>query len=134
MTNKEWLLKEMQNASDEKLARSVSLTTFTNYCTRNCNGENCVDCRLEWFKQEHKEKIKLSEAEKVILENIDTKYGWIARDEEGELYVYQNKPAKSAYDWREWEGEIEISVFNHLFQFIKWEDEEPYNIQELLEE
>lgn len=26
-----------------------------------------------------------------------------------------------------------FSLFDHLFQFIKWEDEEPYNIQELLD-
>ena len=25
-----------------------------------------------------------------------------------------------------------FEFFNHLFQFIKWEDEEPYNIEDLL--
>lgn len=36
-----------------------------------------------------------------------------------------------------WHGcendEIGLTAFNHLFKFVKWEDEEPYNIQELLE-
>lgn len=28
---------------------------------------------------------------------------------------------------------INIYEFKHLFQFIKWEDEEPYEIEKLLE-
>lgn len=134
MTNKEWLLKELQNTSDEKLAESVSLTSLTDYCRRECNGINCVDCKLEWFKQEHKEKIKLSKAEKVILGNIDKKYEWLARDSDDELYIYEEKPKKATKSWSGTDyNETNIEVFNHLFKFIKFEDEEPYNIQELLD-
>lgn len=102
MTNKEWLLKEIQNTSDKKLAESVKISFFTDYCERDCNGENCVDCRLEWFKQEHKEKIELSEAERIILKNIDKEYSWIARDENKALNVYKERPIKRGADDNDW--------------------------------
>lgn len=134
MTNKEWLLKEMQNMSDEELADIIGESNFCDYVVE-CHPGSCDTCKKEWFKQEHKEKIKLSEAEKVILENIDTKYSWIARDKDGTLCVYDVKPKKDIriYDWVNGEYLFNLSVFSHLFQFIKWENEEPYNIQELLE-
>lgn len=136
MTNKEWLLKEMEKMSDEELMRKiVGIDCLCDEQRSKCKGRICEECRLEWFKQEHKEKIKLSEAEKVILENIDTKYSWIARDKDGTLCVYDVKPKKDIriYDWVNGEYLFNLSVFSHLFQFIKWENEEPYNIQELLE-
>lgn len=135
MTNKEWLLKEMQNMSDEKIAEMID-KDWNFYCvkTKRCIVD-CTKCKLWWLKQEHKEEIKLSEAERVILENIDKKYGWIARDKNDELYVYEKKPKK--VNVNSWEDETaygyeDLPVFNHLFQFIEWEDEEPYNIEELL--
>lgn len=67
----------------------------------------------------------LTEAERVILENLPKEYKWIARDKAGDLYVYADSPEKSDFI---------LSIFNHLFQFIKWEDEKPWNIEELLKE
>lgn len=68
-------------------------------------------------------------------------YEWIARDEDGELYVYVNRPEKSDDHWRNNHhlGDLEpigaanpLRPFNDMFKFIKWEDEEPYSISELL--
>lgn len=134
MTNREWLLKEMQNMSDEEIAeKKIEAVICEEQRNKGaCEGRICKECRLEWLKREHKEKIKLSDAERVILENLDKKYEWIARDEDDDLFVYKNKPYKGPTDWRELEDEQELSAFNHLFQFIKWEDEAPYNIEELL--
>lgn len=143
MTNREWLLKKMQNMSDKELAVIISVTT--NICNEQkskglCGGRFCRECKLEWLKQEHqehKEEIKLSEAERVILENLDEKYKWIARDKDNELYVYEKKPLKTDTDaWSNATAPTlyeSLSAFNHLFEFVKWEDEEPYNIEELLE-
>jgi hypothetical protein len=79
----------------------------------------------------------LTEDEKVILRNIPKKYKYIARDECGELYAYENKPKKEGYRWiivgSDWVLN-NLNMFQHLFQFIKWEDEESYNIEELLKE
>ena len=83
----------------------------------------------------------LTEDEKVILRNLPKEYKWIARDNCGTLYVYKNKPKKDEYTWVRTGGDIwddyslnNLILFQHLFQFIKWEDSEAYNIQELLEE
>ena len=84
---------------------------------------------------ERKEEPKLTEDEKVILRNLPKEYKWITRDEEGDLAVHNVKPYKSPEFWvsksdiaREY-----LVPFNNLFRFIKWEDDEPYSIEELLE-
>ena len=80
---------------------------------------------------ERKDEPKLTEDEKVILKNVPKEYKWIARDIDGCLYVYASKPKKGITMWEDSSGLPMIS-FDHLFQFIKWEDDEPYSIKELL--
>ena len=135
MTNREWLLNKMQNMSDEELIK-INLWDFICNAIRSSDCKNgiCVDCKLDWLKAEHKEKITLSEAERVILENIDKEYKWIARDNVGYIYIYSIKPAKGKSLWYNGGKFISIEAFNHLFQFITWNDSEPYNIEELLKE
>lgn len=82
-------------------------------------------------------KKALSPAERIILENIDEQYQWIARDENGSLWVYSDKPQKNESMWimrfhaNGWESFI---MFNHLFQMVQWTNEEPTLIDKLLEE
>lgn len=137
MTNREWLLNKMQNMSDEEfgcfdIRKFICKNHFVSVCNTN---NDCNRCRLEWLKLEHKEKITLSEAERIILENIDKEYKWIARDECGDLVLHAVEPHKEymCNTWINDEAEDDIlSPFNHLFQFITWNDEQPYNIEELL--
>ena len=84
----------------------------------------------EWLSE--KAKPTLAEAERAILENIDKDYKWIARDEGGYLYIHQTKPSKVDCQWQNKERFLDLESFNHLFQFITWQDDEPYNIEELL--
>ena len=128
MTNREWLLNQMQNMSDEELACRMC---------KNDDGIGCktADCNefLKWLKAEHKEQIKLSDAERVILENIDKTYKWIVRFDCGRLFLANNlqKPYKDDNgDWLCYG--VELDFYDHLFQFIKQEDEEPYEIEKLL--
>ena len=88
----------------------------------------------EKIKEILKQSIKptLSEAERVILENIDKDYRWICRDKKYGLYVYHYKPKREGTIWIGSCGNF--NAFNHLFQFITWEDSEPYNIEELLKQ
>lgn len=79
---------------------------------------------------ERKETPKLTEDEKVILRNLPKEYKWIARDLSGMVYIFIEKPEKGQAIWYGF-GQPMIP-FYHLFQFIKWEDEEPYSIEELL--
>ena len=75
---------------------------------------------------------KITEDEKVILRNLPEKYKWIARDKNGLIFLYSKKPSKCEYSW----GGCKYMLLplEHLFQFIQWEDNEPYSIKELLEE
>lgn len=84
-------------------------------------------------------KPELSDAERVILENVDKKYKWIARDgyieEEGmraELGLFENKPTRRDDYWSGIDGVI--FTFSNLFKMIKWEDKEPTLIADLLGE
>lgn len=137
MTNKQWLIKEIQNMSDEELAK------FLNGSEEFCNiinpeddcyseSDGCLNCKINWLKSEHKEIPKLSDAERVILENVDEKRKWIARSGVGSLQVFTNRPTKSNMMWMDKEGYDFLGPLNHLFQFIKWKDENPYNIEELI--
>lgn len=101
-------------------------------------GSECRDCRmknLEWLNAEYVEPIKLTHAEKVILENVDKNYKWITRDDHlNNLYIHEQEPSKSIKNgcWFTGGSCIKFSGFNHLFQFVKWEDE-PLEIAWILE-
>ena len=84
---------------------------------------------LLWERKE-KPQIKLTEDEKAILRNLPKEYKWIARDLSGMVYIFIERPEKGQAIWYGC-GQPMIP-FYHLFQFIKWEDEEPYSIEELL--
>ena len=89
------------------------------------------DYTLKELLWERKEEPKPTEDEKIILKNIPKKYKYIARDRNGLIFLYSKKPSKCDYSWI---GYNDIAFpYYHLFQFIKWEDEEPYSIEELLE-
>lgn len=71
-----------------------------------------------------------SDTEKIIARNIDTEYKWIARDRDGNLYVYEGKPKKEESSWYS-DGCSLFFQFNHLFPAIKWDDEEPTRIRDI---
>jgi len=75
--------------------------------------------------------ITLTPNERAILSEL--KFEWIARDKDGDVDVYKNKPSKSFSCWDDYNECGSLTALNHLFQFIKWEDEEPYNVKQLLE-
>ena len=83
---------------------------------------------LLWERKE--KKLVISEDEKTILRNVPQYYKWIARDGNGVVCLYPDKPHKSKTIWDSYGA---LFPFHHLFQFIKWEDDEPYLIEELLE-
>lgn len=82
---------------------------------------------------------KINKEEYKFLKSLDDKWKWIARDDNygGSIFCFRKKPNKDIRrgEWGpdttqyKWLGKCEI-----LFQFIKWEDREPYNIAELIEE
>lgn len=134
MTNRAWLLNKMQNMSDEELVKfDVGYFICKEIKSLDCKGGFCVNCKSAWLKSEHKEKITLSEAERAILKNMKGEE-WITREKCGRLCVYHLEKPYKDNECEYWKGQAcaEIGFFDHLFQFIKWEDSEPYNIAELL--
>lgn len=83
----------------------------------------------------------ITEDEKAILRNLPAEYKWITRDEDSKLYIYQDKPKKCVYVWMSGRGSMfllydqrysPLYLFDHLFKMVKWEDDEPWKIENLL--
>ena len=83
-------------------------------------------------------KKQFTDDELCVLKNIDKKYKWIARDKVdrdeydnyGNLNIYLGKPNKSTVSWLPSDEYCEFHAYNHLFQSIKWEDNEPVYIDD----
>lgn len=98
----------------------------------NCSDRACTECQ-KWLAEEYVEPVVLTEAERTILENADKRFRYIARERNGNLCLYKDRPTKGISTWINGIITMHMGVFSHLFQFVQWEDEQPYNIEELLE-
>ena len=129
MTNFERLKNELRV---EDIGGCAAIHRLRNEET--CLNRNCDAC-FEWLKEENIEPVVLTPTEKIILKNVDKKYKYIARDGNGSLYLYDYEPT---YKWLTiWQCEgcftaVDFYAYNHLFKFIKWEDEKPYSISDLI--
>ena len=108
---------------------------------RECEKYRFVNgCSKDNFPKIYKPLHLITQDERVILRNIKG-YTWLARDEDGRIFMYGAKPLKLTSKWLEMshhtsclEMSHHMSCFNysHLFDFIQWTDDEPYNINDLL--
>ena len=103
---------------------------------KSCCGVTCEECDKkvkEWFEQEAKESVILTEDEKAILRNVDKRYKYIARTI-NTLEIFETKPRKDdVFGWVRDKGVKDtLRIFGHLFAFIKSTDKEPYSIEDLL--
>lgn len=57
----------------------------------------------------------------------ETITAWIARDKEGELYLYQFEPNKADDFWTGFGFTMPFD--RHLFPQVKWEDKEPTKVE-----
>lgn len=81
-------------------------------------------------------KKEFTDDELCILRNIDKEYKWIARDEEdGGICVFIEKPLRKNHIWdlERSSHYMFFSCYNHLFNSIQWEDEEPVYIDDYVE-
>jgi len=110
------------------------ITTNPSVKKHNCSGLVCSEClRLSLLNllEEYKEPIKLTRFEYEYLKFAkENEYNFIARDKNNNLYLYSNKPWKAENDW-DYEDRT-TPVFAELFKFVKWENESPMLIEELL--
>ena len=119
--------------------KGYGYTTLDMYCDDLTNLEGFKnldimkvykDYTLTELLWERKEKPKLTEDEKAILRSLPKDYKWVARDLSGMVYIFIERPEKGQAIWYGC-GRPMIPSY-HLFQFIQWEDDEPYSIEELL--
>lgn len=106
-------------------------------------GDHCSNIKVKWLLSEYKEPIKVSKLEYDILKYLlnDTGYRYIARGKyyhEGDifyLYIFKNRPREVSGEWHSNDpyDRSQFYAFNNLFKFIKFEDEKPTSIEEVLE-
>lgn len=94
--------------------------------------EECLKVSLTNLLEEYKKPVKLSKFEYEYLKVAKKEgFNFIARDNDGCVYLYINIPTfKGTISWG-YNGEFMI-VFEELFKFVKWADEEPWEIDEIL--
>ena len=93
------------------------------------------DVSLErWSKSEYTEKPTITSKEMVFLCLILPEWKYIARDNNhNKLFLYTDKPSKKSTYWLSEKdaNRIRCDVFDVKFNFIKWEDKEPWSIEDL---
>lgn len=102
----------------------------------NSNGDKMFDIVAVYELNEvwNREEPTITEDEKAILRNLPEEYRFISRDKSGELYIYRDKPEKGSEFWENGIGNkvFYLMMFNHLFQMVRWEDDEPWKFEDLL--
>lgn len=133
-TNFEFYKNEILEISGNKMEIAV-----VNNRPVPCEEVDCTACDFRdgcgewdvvaWLYAEHIEQPKLTKRERAFCEAVQT--GWIAMDEDNALYWYSDTPEKHNEAWggRHY---TKISYMNLGFSFIKWEDEKPWAVEDLL--
>lgn len=105
----------------------------------NCLFNNIRDCdkgRREWAESEYVEPLVISKRDKAFLEYLREEYMFVARDENGKLFVYSSKPCKDKYFkcWCSCGRSNSPGLYlnyNVDFPMVKWSDSEPWLIEDL---
>ena len=113
----------------------------------------CRDARKAWLNSEYNKPVAptITVDEKLLLSMLN-RNAWIARDSEtadNSLFIYLAKPIKVQISWaiseaRNYAGLVfdlknpmfrDLTILNYdniNFDFIKWEDKEPWQVKDLL--
>lgn len=130
---------EIKNFYDENntlrcyLARIATNQNYSVNCYRI--GIDCSEClRLSLLEllEEYKKPVKLSKFEYEYLKFAKKEgFNFIARDKTNILYGFEKRPKKCDLMWGS--GGDCVRMFKSTFSFVKWEDEEPWNIDNILD-
>ena len=142
MTNLEHYLKDILN-----LKEFFAISKKTGK-VENCERLKCKDCQFNvkedcddtcyktimlWMFEKYKSPISNLEYEILDYLYNNTKFRYIARDEAEWLYAYYEPPVKGADCWEDGECYGSLEMLGGLFDFVKWSDEKPTSICEILE-
>ena len=120
----------MNKATTERIAWEAVKTLM------NGDYPSFVKDAVDWalYEAEYKLKPSLSLNEKCILKELfNSGHEYITRDIKGDLVIHKTKPKKENYWFADFD-DIYITCFNHLFKFIEWSDDEPWQIEDLIDE
>lgn len=146
MKNKEKYSKEIVDIVCEDVSfgvdkRTGSLVSCRELHCAKClfnemNRHACYDSRKEWADSEYVERPVISKSDRTFLDYIRDEYKYIARDENGDLFVYESHPRKVGACWNSvsliHERYLYLNQhFNIDFPMIKWSDSEPWLIEDL---
>lgn len=145
MLNAERFKKEILENSNAVFDFSMSKDKHTiKKCFGVCDdcffheaGDHCSNIKVKWLLSKYKEPIEVSKLEYDILTYIlkNTECRYITRNKSRSLCVHSYKPVKDT-QYEQWTAVCDkvksCEVFNNLFPFIKWEDEEPTSIKDVL--
>ena len=109
---------------DECARTNCSVCTFYNL------DISCELSRIKWLYQDYIEEPKLTKRERMFCELMQT--GWIAKNQNGIVWIFSNKPHKVRDDWFGHSITRATEWFKLNFDSIKWEDEEPWTVEDLL--
>ena len=100
---------------------------------------SCVALRNRWLKEEYVEQIYyLTELEENILRMLDSKWEYMARDENGNLSLFDNEPVKSS-SLNIWQPRLLVFLQQplyctfepNIFRMVKWTDSWATSIESL---
>lgn len=96
----------------------------------------CKDKIRAWADSEYIERPVISKRDKAFLEYLREEYEFIARDENGELFVYETQPRKVDTCWISAGSTCDHYLhlnrhFNVDFPMVQWSDSEPWLIEDL---
>ena len=138
----EKIKEKIKNFDTEKCGEDLNcylsrIAANQNYSV-DCYRESDLDCseclRLSLLDLlgEYKKPVKLSKFEYEYLKVAKKEeFNFIARDGDGRLFLYKNKPFKSLDEWIV-ASKVCCRILDSLFKFVKWGDEEPWNIDNIL--
>lgn len=133
MKNREKFAKEILDIACGGGAFAVTKSSKITSCNQ-ISCEKCIfrsekTCRIkryEWSQSEYVEKHTITLREKKFLDILSPEYKYITKDKNNELYVHDKNWVSNDRDHN-----ISTNIFGNMFDFIKWEDEDPWLIEDL---
>lgn len=141
MTNREYYKEQILDIACN--SGLISIDKMTGELLK-CGKIECDDCLFDnikcenqikkWANTEHIEKPKLTKKEKLFLSLLKEKWKYIARDQNGDLFIFDTQPIK---DINVWTSKGDHAWIDRLllddckFTIIEWGDKDPWLIEDL---
>lgn len=141
MTNMEFYRTEIEKLTSRGLTIAIKKDGTVVECTSghlcdecifNRGEEYCTDVStIKWLMSEHEDKPTITAREWHFLKFIQT--GWLVRDTSDGAWWFRKRPQKTETMWNATSRcQYITELADGAFPFIKWEDEEPWSVEELL--